>query len=145
MPWWIWFLVGILLLGGEMLTAGGFYLLFFGLGAIAVGLVGLAGATWPLWAQWLAFTVLSIVATALFRRPLLAAIQRRTPRARVDDLSGEIATPRSAIAPGAVGRAELRGTVWSARNRGDRELAPGERCRVVRVDGLELLLEPETK
>ena len=38
------------------------------------------------------------------------------PGRDVDSLVGEIAMPLDDIVPGAVGRAELRGTVWSARN-----------------------------
>jgi len=144
MPWWAWMLIGIVLLGGEMLTPGGFYLLFFGLGALAVGGVGAAGLVLHPAIQWLLFAALSIVATLLFRKPLLARLQVGSPKARVDDLSGETAVPVDAIAPGAVGRAELRGTVWSARNAGARPLAAGERCRVLRADGLMLLLEPES-
>ena len=48
-----------------------------------------------------------------------------------------------AILPGAVGKAELRGTSWNARNAAERPLAAGERCRVTGMDGLQLLLEPE--
>jgi membrane protein implicated in regulation of membrane protease activity len=60
-----------------------------------------------------------------------------------DSPVGDIAIPQEDIAPGAVGRAELRGTVWSARNLGSAVLARGQRCRVVQVDRLMLFLEPE--
>ena len=56
---------------------------------------------------------------------------------------GDLAVPLEEIAPGAVGRAELRGTVWSARNRAARPVARGERCRVVTVDQLMIFIEPE--
>jgi membrane protein implicated in regulation of membrane protease activity len=144
MPWWAWMLIGIALLAAEMLTPGGFYVLFFGLGALAVGLLGVAGFALDPALQWLLFAALSIVATLLFRKPLLARLQVGSPKARVDDLSGETAVPVEAIAPGAVGRAELRGTTWSARNGGRRALAAGERCRVVRAEGLTLVLEAES-
>jgi inner membrane protein len=143
MPWWGWMLVGFLLLVGEMLTPGGFYLLFFGLAGIVVGLLGLAGVVLPAWGQWLLFSALSIGALLFFRRPLLAMLQKKMPAPQNDELEGEIATPVEALAPGAVGKAELRGTSWNARNTATRTLAAGERCRVVRMDGLQLLLEPE--
>jgi membrane protein implicated in regulation of membrane protease activity len=144
MPWWAWLLLGILLLGGEMLTPGGFVLFFFGLGSLVVGILDLVGVTPDPAVQWLCFAALSVVSALIFRKPLLARIERHTPRARVDDLSGEIAVPVAEIAPGSVGRAELRGTVWSARNGTDRALAAGARCRVLRAEGLTLVLEPET-
>ncbi|KAB2963710.1 MAG: NfeD family protein [Thermoanaerobaculia bacterium] len=144
MPWWAWMLVGIALLAAELLTPGGFYVLFFGLAALVVGALGVAGIALHPALQWLLFAALSIVALLLLRQPLLARLQIRSPKARVDDLSGETAVPVEAIAPGAVGRAELRGTVWTARNSGPVALAAGERCRVVRAEGLTLLLEPES-
>jgi len=42
-----------------------------------------------------------------------------------------------------VGRAELRGTTWSARGVDGVALVRGTRCRVERVDGLTLWLRPE--
>ena len=47
------------------------------------------------------------------------------------------------LPPGGVGKAELRGTSWTARNEGERPLATGERARVTRVDGLTLWLRAE--
>jgi membrane protein implicated in regulation of membrane protease activity len=47
------------------------------------------------------------------------------------------------IAAGGFGRAELRGSTWSARNVGATALAAGERSRVVAVQGLELEIRPE--
>ena len=143
MSWWAWSLLGIALLVGEVLTPGGFYLLFFGLGALAVSATGLLGIELPAWAQWLIFAALSIVATLLFRKPLLDRLQAKAPAGRADELTGEIAAPREAIAPGAVGSAELRGTVWAARNGSSHPIAAGQRCRVVRIDGLQIVLEPE--
>lgn len=143
MPWWGWLLVGIVLLGGEVMTPGGFYLLFFGLGGIVVGLLPFAGVSLPAWGQWLLFSVLSVVATLLFRKPLLERLQARLGGPRPEELTGETAEPVAPIAPGAVGKAELRGSLWNARNGSERELKTGQRCRVVRVDGLQLILEPE--
>jgi len=64
-------------------------------------------------------------------------------RTDVDTLVGEIATAAEAIAPGAHGRAELRGTTWAARNVDSIALAVGQRCRVVAVQGLMLDLRSE--
>jgi membrane protein implicated in regulation of membrane protease activity len=143
MPWWAWFLFALALFAGELLTPGGFWLIFFGVGSLAVGLAGVAGFELPAWGQWLAFTAISIVTTLLFRKPLLARVERSTGADRPDEVVGEVATPLAPIAAGAVGKAELRGTVWTARNASERELAAGERCRVTRVDGLQIALVPE--
>jgi membrane protein implicated in regulation of membrane protease activity len=44
------------------------------------------------------------------------------------------------VAPGGVGKAELRGTTWTARTEGTLTLEKGRRCRVERVEGLTLWL-----
>jgi membrane protein implicated in regulation of membrane protease activity len=65
------------------------------------------------------------------------------PGRSVDTLIGESALPLEDIPPGAVGRAELRGTVWTARNSAPAAVPRGERCVVVRVDQLTVSIEPE--
>ncbi|MGZ7030612.1 MAG: NfeD family protein, partial [Thermoanaerobaculia bacterium] len=56
----------------------------------------------------------------------------------VDTMIGEEAITTDEIAPGATGRADLRGSTWSARNVGETPLAKGQRCTVERIDGLLL-------
>lgn len=142
MAWWLWLVLGLALLGLEILTPGGFYVLFFGIGALVAGaLAGLAGG--PVWLQWLLFSAISLGSLALFRPPLVRALGRGAKSAPIDTLEGEVATPIDDIAPGAVGRAELRGTTWTARNADDRPLGRGQRCRVARVDGLMLIIRAE--
>ena len=47
MVWWSWMVLGLALLGAEMTTPGGFYILFFGLSALLVGtLAGLEVVSW---------------------------------------------------------------------------------------------------
>jgi membrane protein implicated in regulation of membrane protease activity len=133
----------LVLLGVEVFTPGGFFVLFFGVGALVVAvLVGL-GVGGPAWAQWLIFSVVSVVSLLLFRSRLLAWFGRGEAGSRLDTLEGEVATPLEDLAPGAIGKAELRGTSWTAHNAGDRALARGQRCRVVRVDGLTLHVRAE--
>jgi inner membrane protein len=141
MTWWLWLVLGLLLTGLELVSAGGFYLIFFGLSALLIGTLELAGVAGPIWLQWFLFTALSIVLLILFRNPLLKAL--RPQHVAVDQLVGEIAIPVDDIPAGAVGRAELRGAGWSARNLHDATLAKGQRCRVQRVDNLMLFLIPE--
>ena len=44
MLWWHWIAFGLVLAGFEMLTPGGFFVVFFGVGALLVGLLQLARA-----------------------------------------------------------------------------------------------------
>jgi membrane protein implicated in regulation of membrane protease activity len=138
MPWWGWILTGTLLLAAELLVVeADFYLVFLGFAAVVVGLLDVAGAGGPIWAEWLLFAVVAVGATVFFRRRVDRML--RPPGAEVGNaVVGEWVVARDAIAPGALGRAELRGALWEARNAGTAPLAPGARARVESVDGLVL-------
>jgi inner membrane protein len=143
MAWWHWLALGLILVLLEMAASGGFYVIFFGVAAIAIGALHLFDLAGPLWLQLLLFSVISVLSLLLFRNPLLRFMKLDSPSVDVDSLVGETAIPADDIVPGGVGRAELRGTVWSARNIGSTVLARGERCRVVRVDRLMIFIESE--
>jgi membrane protein implicated in regulation of membrane protease activity len=143
MTWWHWLALGLILVALEMAASGGFYVIFFGVAAIAIGGLHLFDLAGPLWFQFLLFSALAVGSLLLFRNPLLRLMKLDTPAEDVDSLVGETAIPAEDIAPGAVGRAELRGTAWSARNVGPAPLVRGQRCRVVRVDRLMLFIESE--
>jgi hypothetical protein len=143
MPWWGWIVVGAVLLGAELfIIPTDFFLVFLGVSAFAVGLIGFVGIELPQWAQWATFAALAVLSLVFFRGWLRA----RWPKAaRVDDtLVGEIAVAREPLAAGASGRIDLRGSTWLARNAGDLALAPGDRARVERVEGLTLHVRRET-
>lgn len=136
--WWLWLLFGIVLLGLELLTPGAFFLMFFGAGAIIVGLLSAAGLAGPLWMQVLLFAALSLISVFSLRRLLLARLRFTGPEKIVDKLVGETAVALEDLAVDGLGKAELRGSAWSARNVGDSAVPRGQRCTVVRVEGLTL-------
>ena len=137
LSWWLWLLLGFVLLVLELMTPGGFFIFFFGVGAIAVGLLTVLGLTGPAALQWLLFVAISITTFAIFRKPLQQRLGKR-PDHEVDALIGEVAITLGDIGVQQIGKAELRGTAWSARNVGSTMLRAGERCRVERVEGLML-------
>ena len=141
--WWHWLVLGLMLVAIEMAASGGFYVIFFGIAALVIGLLALFGLAGPVPLQVLMFSVLSVAALMLFRRPLMRWMNIDAASSEVDTLVGELAVPLDDLAPGAVGRAELRGTVWTARNHAPAMIARGQRCTVVSVDRLTILIEPE--
>ena len=143
MLWWHWLVIGLILVALEMAASGGFYVIFFGIAALAIA--GLHVLDWagPVWFQLVLFSSLSVLSLVLFRSPLMRWMQLGGPGKDVDSLVGDIALPLEDIPAGAVGRAELRGAVWSARNKDATTLVRGERCKVVEVDRLMLFLKPE--
>jgi membrane protein implicated in regulation of membrane protease activity len=143
MQWWHWLAVGLILVALEMAASGGFYVIFFGVAAIAIGALHFLDLAGPTWLQLLLFSIISVGSLLIFRNPLLRMLKLDGPGGDVDSLVGDTAVPLEDIPPDGVGRAELRGTVWSARNTTTSPLKRGERCRVVRVDRLMIFLEPE--
>jgi len=142
MEWWIWILLGLALLLGELLTPGGFYIIFFGIGAIVVGTLAGLNVAGPVWFQVILFCVASVVTLWLFRERLLQLTQGES-RDDIDSLVGETAVMMAEVPVNSVGKAEMRGTSWNARNVGERTLSRGERCKVERVEGLTIFVRAE--
>ena len=137
----MWLAGGLVLLVIEVVTPSGFFVMFFGLGALTVGTLARFGFGGAPWVQWLVFTVSSVVYLLLFRGRLQDRVERPGPK--VDTFVGELVVPRERIQPGDVGRVELRGTLWTARNDSAQAIEPGQRCRVTGVDNLVVFVQPE--
>lgn len=144
MIWWYWLLLGLLLLGAEMMTPGGFYILFFGLAALVVGAIAGSGLVEGDSAQWLLFSGIAIASLLVFRGPLLARINSgEADNPDVSSMVGEVAILIETLPAGAIGKVELRGTTWSARNAGSIPLNKGQRSKVTGMDGLTLQISGE--
>ena len=136
MVWWVWVVLGFILLATEF-ASGSMHVAFFAAGAFVVGILVGLGLDIPLWGQLLIFTGVSLIAF-FFLRPIAVRKLKLDQKKVVDTLVGEQATAMEEIAPQGVGRAELRGTTWSARNVGETVLNRGQRCVVVDVEGLTI-------
>ena len=120
----MWMALGFVLLVLELATPSGFFIMFFGLGAITAGLLAGLGVAESSLARWLIFTTASLGYLLLFRRKLQQRVQT-PPQVDVDSLVGVLAVPQEPLEPGAVGRVEVRGSTWNARNLGAAALNPG--------------------
>ena len=134
MSWWIWVLIGFALLALE-LTAASLHVGFFAVGAMVVGLLLVFGVELSLAAQLVIFTVVSLLAF-FFVRPVLVRKLKLDQKKVVDTLVGEQAIAMEEIPSQGLGKAEMRGTTWSARNIGETGLNRGQRCVVAAVEGL---------
>ena len=142
MPWWIWVLAAFLLLTVEFFSTTA-HIGFFAVGAFIVAILVGAGVSMPLWGQLMIFAISSVV-LLVFVRPIVVRKLglNRTPV--IDTLVGESATALDDMGVAATGKAELRGSTWSARNVGSTAVARGQRCVVDRVDGLTLYIRAST-
>ncbi len=143
MPWFVWIILGTALLGSETIVDLQFYLVFPGVAALVIGAAGALGFEGQPWQEWLSFGVLSVIFLATFRGRVYG---RFVDAAGIPpELIGEFATPTTRLEPGAVGKAELRGPTWTARNVGEQAIDADERSRVVRVEGLSVDLKRESE
>jgi membrane protein implicated in regulation of membrane protease activity len=132
--WWL--IAGAALVIAELFT-GTFVLLMLGIGALAAGVVGLFGASG--WVMAMVFAVVSALSLWLLR----PWINKRFGRGRemglaviegADVLVVERVTRDS-------GMVKIEGELWRARPYDvDQTYEPGERVRVVKVDGATALV-----
>ncbi|MEM9733184.1 MAG: NfeD family protein [Pseudomonadota bacterium] len=140
---WSWFLLGLILLIGEVLLPG-IFLLWFGLAAVVVGGLTVLPFTdvawWPWQAQLGAFGGLSLIFVLLSLRLFPnkqsgdAASKMNAPLKRLHGREGVLA---AAIESG-TGRVKLGDTVWRVKGS---DLPAGSRVKVVGDDGDSLLVE----
>ena len=135
---WSWWVLGLVLLGAEVLLPG-FYFLWFGVAAILIGISALL-IEWPWQMQVIGFLVLSVIAALVGRRfagtldegsadPLL---NRRAGR-----LQGRTFVLSEPIVAGS-GRVRIDDTTWQVRGP---DAPAGARVTVTGSDGSILDVE----
>jgi membrane protein implicated in regulation of membrane protease activity len=138
MVWWAWCILGVLLLGIELLAVDAqFYLVFAGLAAVLVGLLGLVGLELPIAGQWLLFAVLAVTAMFTLRRPIYAKLMNK-PFGNVSTDVDQRVVLAQELAPGKSCRIEYRGSGWTALNVGDQVIPSGGAARIDSIDGVTL-------
>ncbi len=147
MLWWNWAILGLILIGIEILTLGGlgnFYFLFFGMAALMVSGLTWSGLIEAAWLQWLLFGLLGIISLLVMKKPLQGkGSTTGENETDVDSMVGETAKVLEPLQPQAQGKVELRGSTWTARNAGEQLLEKDAIAKIVRVDGLTLWVQAE--
>jgi len=133
---------GVILLGAELTFIDAqFYLVFVGSAAIIVGLI-VATVAVENWAQWALFALLSIGSMALFRGRIYRRLRGHPPEVHTGPGGGVLTLPM-ALTPGESCQAEHAGSFWTVQNDSAVPLLSGARVRIVRVQGLTLLVQPD--
>ena len=136
MSWWIWVLAGLALLAIEFASTT-MHIGLFAVGAFVVAILEALGVGMPLWGELVVFTSVSLIGL-FFIRPWLVRKLKLHVKKEVDTMIGEQALALDDIPPASIGKAEMRGSTWSARNVGETQLNRGQRCTVARIEGLVL-------
>ena len=135
LAWWHWMILG-LGLGLAELALGTFFVVWFGLGAIVVGLVLLVVPDLGITGQIGLWTVASVAFTALWFRVLRPGDKTRSGQAT--EALGEIGVLVRAVEPFQKGEVRFQkpvmgSEVWTCL--ADEAIGAGERVRVIAVDG----------
>lgn len=138
MEWWVWVLAAFLLLIIEF-HATTAHIGFFAVGAFLVAIIVGAGVPMPLWGQLLTFSISSVI-LLIFVRPIVVRKLGFNITKVVDTFVGEQAVVLVDLPVAAEGKAEMRGSTWTARNVGETPLVKGQRCVVEQVVGLTILV-----
>lgn len=142
-------LIGVALLAAELLLSTGGVLAALGAaGLIAGGVLALTADSDADAAAWagpalITLGVLSAVSFYLISRKVLEAHREQPVRAGHEELIGAAAEVRTSLDP--EGQVWIEGALWRARLVGDgAPLRPGDRVTVEAIEGLTLVVRPET-
>lgn len=139
---WSWWVAGFVLLAAEMVVPG-FFLVWIGLAALAVGALSLLfwdNALWVWELQAILFAALAVAVTLVGRRLTLRNDRTDEPflNQRGASLVGRTATLAEPIREGR-GRIRLDDTFWQVMGP---DLPAGTQVRVIGSNGRDLTVEP---
>ena len=136
-PLWVWAILGLILLGVEMLS-GTFYLLWFGIAALCVALLLALWPGAPVPLQLFAFSVLALAALAVWK----LKYRSRTADLRVGqsrgEAIGESGIMRSTVSPQQLGKIAFTLPVMGSREWAaisDEQIEAGETAVVTGIEG----------
>lgn len=137
LDWWIWIVGGIGLILAE-LAIPSFFVIWFGLGALLVGLLALALPEMPLTAQLAIWTLASLAMVILWFRVFKPGFHKTRIGMADGEVIGEIGLLVSAVAPFERGKVRFQRPVLGSEEwacLADTPIAAGDRVKVVAVEG----------
>jgi len=138
--WWIWMIIAAFFIVSEIFTAG-FFLMCFGIGAAAAGLIALIGSG-MLW-QLGVFIVVSFVTFAASRRFANRVSKEQPPGIGADRFIGKECVVLVDINNEAnTGRVRLGTEEWRAKTESGEPIASGTKVVVTRLSGTRLVVRP---
>jgi inner membrane protein len=141
-PWAVWMLAGFGLMAGEVHYTRDFSLFCFGVAALLVGLItALLG--FHIWTQLVGFGAISTALLVSVRNWLRKKMRSEPSDTELENIIGQLAFPLDDLPAFGFGKAELRGTAWGAHNATNIAIRRGQRCKVMKMNGLTLWIIPE--
>ena len=134
--WWTWIVGGIILILAE-LAIPSFFIVWFGLGALLVGLLALAFDL-SLTAQLATWTLASLAMVVLWFKVFKQSFQKTLAGTADGNVIGQVGLLVSAVAPFERGKVRFQGPLLGSEEWGcmaDTPIAAGERVKVLSVEG----------
>jgi len=137
--WILWLIIAAAFIAVEVLTPG-FFLLWFGVGALVASIMALFGVG-SVTLQMIVFLIVSVVlviaSRTIFEKFFTRQLDHNRLRSGVETMIGQVGTvvepSRGALNEGAV---KVYGSVWTAfPTEGERPLREGESVAVERIEG----------
>lgn len=135
--WEFWLIVTIVLLAGEILTAG-FLLGALTPGTVLAAVVAAFGLGLPY--QVFAFIVGTLVGLIYLRPIFLRKVMNKGVPSNIDALVGATGIITESVKPDVVGRVKVHSEEWRAQ--GATEFTVGTKVQVVSIDGNTLTVSP---
>ena len=141
MAWWHWMVIGMVLVAAEMLVST-FFLIWFGMGALLVGVLMLFATPGPA-AQLVLWAILSVAMTAVWVKYFKNPDRNRSGQAK-EGVLGTVGLVTRAVTETGAGEMMFQRPILGADRWpvvADAPIAAGERARVVDVLGQTLKVE----
>lgn len=135
--WWTWIVGGIVLMLAELAITS-FFVIWFGLGALLVGLLMLFMPDLSLTAQLATWTLASLAMVVLWFRVFKRSEHKTLVGSAEGEALGEIGLLVGAVAPFERGKVRFQRPVLGSEEwvcLADAAIAAGERVKVVAVEG----------
>jgi len=135
-----WLIIAVILFVIEGVTVQ-LVCLWFAVGSIAALIAAALGA--PTWVQFLVFLLASIASLFLGRPVLMKLLATKKEATNADRVIGSTAVVLEEIDNvRETGRVRAMGLDWTARTQGTERIPFQEQVRVLRIEGVKLIVEP---
>lgn len=137
LEWWVWMVGGIGLILAELVVPS-FFVVWFGLGALLVGLLALLAPNLSLTVQLAIWTAASLAMVMLWFKVFKPGFHKTRIGTATGEVVGEIGLLVNAVAPFERGKVRFQRPVLGSEEwvcMADTPIAAGERVKVVAVEG----------
>lgn len=137
LEWWVWMVGGIGLILAELVVPS-FFVVWFGLGALLVGLLALLAPDLSLTVQLAIWTAASLAMVVLWFKVFKPGFHKTRIGTATGEAVGEIGLLVNAVAPFERGKVRFQRPVLGSEEwvcMADTPIAAGERVKVVAIEG----------